>query len=137
MISIAKYQTFYNNILAEPFEIMGSKIGFVSVSAHRRATYRLGQIPNKYAAKYSGSPVLFLTCTVDVHKNNLAVTVLGWCKDARPYVITYERYERAESDDECNEISSPVWTWCSVPARRFMLESFAPSRTARYAARPL
>ena len=34
---VGKYQVFYNNILGEPFEIMGSKIRFTSVSAHRRA----------------------------------------------------------------------------------------------------
>lgn len=109
VIDIGKYQTFYNNVLAEPFEVLGSKIRFVAVSGHRRAIYRLGQIPNAYAATYSGSPVLFLTCTVDVHKHNLAVAVIGWCADARPYLITYERYEVSGSDADCTEITSPVW----------------------------
>lgn len=102
---VGKFQVFYNNILAEPFEIMGSRIGFVSVSGHRRAVYRLGQIPNKYAARWSGSHVLFLTCTVDVHKSNLAVAVMGWTRDARCYVIDYWRFE----DEDCAEIDSPVW----------------------------
>ena len=65
---IGKYQVFYNNILAEPFEITGSKVRFTSVSAHRRAVYRLGEIPNNYAMQHSGSAVLFLFCIVDVHK---------------------------------------------------------------------
>ena len=102
---ITKFQVFYNNILAEPFEIMGSKVGFISVSAHRRPVYRLGQIPNEYAKRWSGSPVLFLTCQVDVHKSNLAVTVMGWTRDARCYVIDYWRFE----DEDCAESSSPVW----------------------------
>ena len=106
---IGKYQVFYNNILAEPFEIMGSKIRFTSVSAHRRSVYRLGQIPNEYAARHSGSPILFLTCQVDVHKKNLAVSVMGWCRDARPYVIDYWRFETEGNDDDCTELSSPVW----------------------------
>ncbi|MCK4830022.1 phage terminase large subunit family protein, partial [bacterium] len=102
---IGKYQVFYNNILAEPFQIVGSKIRFASVSAHRRAVYRLGQIPNKYADKNSGSPILFLTCQVDVHKKNLAVSVMGWTRDACSYVIDYWRFE----DNDCSELSSPVW----------------------------
>jgi phage terminase large subunit GpA-like protein len=106
---IAAYQVFYNNVLAEPFEVMGSKISFISVSAHRRAAYRLGQIPNKYAAQHSGSPILFLTCQVDVHANNLAVSVMGWCRDTKPYVIDYWRFEQKENEPECNETTSPVW----------------------------
>lgn len=106
---IAKYQVFYNNVLAEPFEIQGSKIRFTSVSAHRRAVYRLGQIPNKYAAQNSGSPVLLLLCTVDVHKKNLAVSVTGFTRDARCYVVDYWRFEVEGDDDDCTELTSPVW----------------------------
>jgi phage terminase large subunit GpA-like protein len=106
---VGAYQVFYNNILAEPFEIMGSKIGFIQVSAHRRTGYRLGQIPNKYAVEFSGSPVLLLTCQVDVHKSFLAVSVMGWTKDACCYVVDYWRYEVGNDEDDCSEISSPVW----------------------------
>ncbi len=106
---IGKYQVFYNNILAEPFEIMGSKIRFTSVSAHRRAAYRLGTIPNEYAKKFSGSAILFLTCKVDVHKQNLAVSVMGWCRDSKPYVIDYWRFEVEGNEDDCSELTSPVW----------------------------
>ncbi len=103
--SISKYQEFYNNTLGEPFKTQGSKLRFESVSAHRRACYKLGQLPNKYAAEHSGSPVLLLCCQVDVHKSNLAVTVFGVCKDLRTYVVDYWRFE----DDDCTELSSPVW----------------------------
>lgn len=102
---IGKYQVFYNNVLAEPFEMMGSKIRFQSVSSHRCAAYRMGEIPNEFAKKHSGSPILFLTCTVDVHKNNLAVAVIGWTKDAKSYIITYERFEtEGDSADANNEV---------------------------------
>ena len=106
---ISRYQVFYNNILAEPFEVMGAKIRFTSVSAHRRAAYRLGQIPNGYAVEWSGSKILFLTCMVDVHKMNLAVSVMGWTRDAKCYVIDYWRFEVNGDDDDCSELSSPVW----------------------------
>jgi len=106
---IGKYQVFYNNILAEPFEILGSKVRFTQVSAHRRPIYRLGTIPNEYAAQHSGSPILFLTCQVDVHKKNLAVSVMGWTRDACCYVVDYWRFEVDNDEDECGELSSPVW----------------------------
>ena len=106
---IAEYQVFYNNVLAEPFRVLGDRVRFESVSAHRRAVYRLGEIPNKYAAKYSGSPILFLTCQVDVHKKNLAVSVMGWTRDAKPYVIEYWRFEVGDDADDCDEITSPAW----------------------------
>jgi len=106
---VGLYQVFYNNVLAEPFEIMGSKIRFTSVSAHRRAAYRLGTVPNVYAEQHSGSKILFLTCTVDVHKNNLAVSVIGWCRDARQYIVDYWRFEVEGKEDDCGELTSPVW----------------------------
>lgn len=102
---IGKYQVFYNNILGEPFEIRGSKIRFTSVSAHRRAEYRLGQIPNKYAIEYAGSHILFLTCQVDVHKAFLAVSVMGWCRDAKNFVIDYLRID----GDDFSDINEKGW----------------------------
>jgi len=110
---IKQYQVFYNNILAEPFEIMGTKVRFVSVSAHRRPVYRLGQIPNEYAEKWSGSKILFLTCQVDVHKRDLAVAIMGWTEDARCYLIDYDRYEITAEEDQkqifCEDASCSVW----------------------------
>lgn len=106
---IGKYQVWYNNVLAQPFKIQGAKIRFESVSAHRRAVYRLGTIPNKYALQHSGSAILFLCCMVDVHKTNLAVSVMGFTRDARCYIIDYWRYETEKDDDDCSELTSPVW----------------------------
>lgn len=106
IIDIGKYQIFYNNILAKSFKILGDRIQFVQVSYHRRVEYKYGQVPNKYAMAHSGSPILFLTCQVDVHKNNLAVSVFGWCKDQICYVIDYWRFE---TDGDCAELSDPTW----------------------------
>ena len=107
--SMSKYQEYYNNTLGRPFAIMGAKVRFSSVSAHRRTIYRLGSIPNNYAIKHSGSVILFLTCQVDVHKNNLAVSVMGWTRGGRCYLIDYWRFERENEQDDCAEITSPVW----------------------------
>jgi phage terminase large subunit GpA-like protein len=90
---IGKLQVFYNNVLGEPFEMLGEVVRFDAVSSHRRADYHFGQIPNKFAEKYCGSRVLLLTCTVDVQKDNLAVAVFGWCADGRAVLVDYWRFE--------------------------------------------
>ncbi len=108
--SVAKYQEYCNNTLAKPFKVLGSKVHFKAVSAHRRACYRLGEIPNNYSLKWSGSKILFLTCQVDVHKRNLAVTVYGWTVGQRCYVIDYWRFEQQDGEPECCELDSPVWS---------------------------
>lgn len=96
---IQAYQVFYNNVLAEPFEIMGTKVRFESVSQHRRPSYTMGNVPNSYAETHSGSKILFLTCQVDVHKSFLAVAVMGWTRDAKSYVIEYSRIEGEDFSD--------------------------------------
>lgn len=85
-------QVFYNNVLGETFEVRGDKVPFERVSAHRRHCYRFGEIPNKFAIQHCGSAVLVLVCTVDVHKESLAVSVWGWCRDRRPVLVFYERF---------------------------------------------
>lgn len=106
---VAKLQVFYNNQLGEPFEVRGARVQFVQVSGHRRSAYKLGEVPNEYAAKHSGSVILLLTCQVDVHKRNLAVAVVGWTVGARSYLIDYWRFEAADGEPDCEEMSSPVW----------------------------
>jgi terminase, large subunit len=90
---IAALQVFYNNVLGETFEVHGQGVRFDAVSSHRRHEYRLGQVPNKWASISCGGPVLLLTCAVDVHKDNLAVAVFGWCRDRRAILIDYWRFE--------------------------------------------
>jgi phage terminase large subunit GpA-like protein len=111
---IGLYQVFYNNILAEPFEIMGAKISFAAVSGHRRTAYTYGTVPNQHAVEYAGSPILFLTMQVDIHRYNLAVAVMGWTVDAKCYVIDYWRLEPTEAEEkkkiDCTEIHCSVWS---------------------------
>lgn len=90
---LAQLQVFYNNVLGESFELRGEKLLFENVSAHRRPVYVFGQIPNRWAIEKCGSQVLVLTCAVDVHADNLAVSVFGWCRDRRAILIDYQRFE--------------------------------------------
>jgi phage terminase large subunit GpA-like protein len=104
-----KYQVFYNNVLAMPYEVKGMKVHKEQMYAHRRVVYRFGEIPNRYAQQHSHSHILFLTCTIDVHKSNLAVSVFGHCTDSIVYVIDYWRFEVESDEKDCSEIDSPVW----------------------------
>ena len=108
IINIGKYQSWKNNIRGIPHEVKGDKVQFQQVSAHRRSCYRLGEIPNKYAEKWSGSKILMLTCTVDVQKHYLSIAVFGWCKDQCQYLIDYLKIED-NSDDGCGKEESPAW----------------------------
>jgi len=102
---IADYQVFYNNILAKPFEVLGDKVTFVSVSAHRRREYMFGTVPNNFAVEHAGGPIAFLVCLVDVHKSNLAVGVIGFTKDMRAFLVDYWRFK----SDDCTESDAPAW----------------------------
>lgn len=105
VLDIGKYQVFYNNILAWPFEKTGDKIQFRQVSGHRRSVYTYREIPNDFAIKYCESKILMVTCQVDVHKTFLAVAVMGWTRGMRCFVIEKLRLE----DTDCTETSSKVW----------------------------
>ena len=107
--SVSKLQEYYNNTLGVPFKVQGGRIGFTSVSAHRRRSYHLGEVPNAYAMEYSGSPILMLLCQVDVHKKNLAVSVFGFTRDAGNYLIDYWRFDVEGTSDDTSDVSSPVW----------------------------
>lgn len=85
-------QVFYNNVLGETFMVYGDRVRFEQVSPHRRQ-YHYGTIPNKMAEAVAGGPILLLTCTVDVHKSNLAVAVFGWTRGRRAFLIDYQRFE--------------------------------------------
>lgn len=109
VLDSGKLQVFYNNVLAEPYRVEGTRVEFSALSAHRRPEYRRGEIPNRYAIEHSGGPVLLLTCFVDVHDSNLAVGVLGFCPRGVCYFIDYWRFERVAGEPPCSDIASPQW----------------------------
>lgn len=101
----AKLQVFYNNVLGTPFEQIGLKLRFEIVSSLRRHEYRYGEVPNRWAAEACGSPILIVTAAVDVHIDNLAVAVYGWCKGRRAVLLNYWRFR-----GNCEDLSEPK-TW--------------------------
>lgn len=90
---VGNMQVFYNNILGKTFELRGEKLTFEKVSPHRRPWYRYGEIPNSKLQDVCGGPVYLLACAVDVQKDYLAVAVWGWCRDRRPLLVDYWRFE--------------------------------------------
>ena len=98
-------QEFYNNNLGKSFAHYGDGIAFSALSQHRRQCYKFGQIPNKHAIAYCESPVLVLTCAVDVHKTFLAVAVFGWTRNSRAYLIDYWHLK-----GDCEQLEDPN-TW--------------------------
>ncbi len=99
---LGKLQVFYNNVLGEPFELRGERVKLAAVSSHRRSTYLFGTVPNKFAVEHCGSPVLLLTCAVDVHGDCLPTAVIGWTRDRRAILIDYWRLigDTDQIDDE-------------------------------------
>jgi phage terminase large subunit GpA-like protein len=85
-----KLQQFYNLERGLPWEERGESPKFETVQAHRRAVYSEGQIPNEWAIKETGAPIICLTCAVDVQKGRLDVEIVGWCQHRQSYSIVWQ-----------------------------------------------
>ena len=110
----SRLQVFYNNFLAETFQIYTGRIQFQMASAHRRDWYSKGEIKNAIVKQYCDSEILFITCTVDVHGDNLAVAVWGWSRVGTDYAcwqIDYLRiYDESKIDEPCSLPESVAWS---------------------------
>jgi phage terminase large subunit GpA-like protein len=102
------FQLFYNNVLAEPFEVIGEKFNFQRMSAHRRTFYRYGEIPNREIEKFCPSVVQFLAMTVDVHADFLAVLVVGFTVGGNSWTVEY-KHITDPVEHGCELIESPCW----------------------------
>ncbi len=106
---LEKLQVFYNNDLGEAYELRTNKVKFREVSAHRRSSYRLGEVPNAHALAHAGGPIEAITMAVDVQHTWLAVLTIGWAPSADfagyiPYVVDYERV-----DGDCTTLDGEGW----------------------------
>ncbi|MCW8799393.1 MAG: phage terminase large subunit family protein, partial [Desulfobacter sp.] len=123
--SPAKLKVFYNNFLAETFQSYTGRIKFEMVSSHRRDWYHKGEIKNAIVSQYCDSEILFLTCTVDVHGDNLAAAVWGWARvgtDFTCWLIEYMRIQdgtgvsegislpESPAWDQLRDLGSRIWT---------------------------
>ena len=85
---IEKYREFRNTKQGLPFEEKGESISYDKAVIHRRQ-YAKGEIDNLQAIRDTGSPILFLLCSVDDQKNNLFVDVKGYTSGGRTYTIDF------------------------------------------------
>ncbi len=90
---IGTLQKFYNNVLAEPFEMVGDRVKMSMVSKHRRRSYNRGEIPNHWLAQYAGSHAGLLICTVDVQGDWLAVGIWAFTRGNRVVLVDYIEIE--------------------------------------------
>lgn len=103
-------QVFNNNVRGIPFEEKGVYLSFQEASRHRRFAYKYGEIPNIWAEKHLGQKVQFLTCQVDVHKRNLAVSVMGWTRGQKCVLVDYWRFLiDGEEGSTCEDLTSRPW----------------------------
>lgn len=126
---VGKLQVFYNNVLGEPFEVRGEKVRFEQVSSQRRQAYTYGQVPNRWAAEHCESPVLVVTCAVDVHKNELPVAVVGWCRGGRAILLDYWRWEgdTEQLDDpgtwgRLRKLIESDWNYVADDGKRYRIQ---------------
>jgi len=89
---IDAFRTFWNCALGLPWEERGEAPRFEKIIQHRRQ-YERNLIPNKQAKKEAGSIIHLLTGSVDVHKRNLTLEVIGYAVNGISYSIDYRIIE--------------------------------------------
>ena len=124
---MALFQQFYNNVKGWPFEVRGSGVKYERAVTHRRSMYQSGEIPNHYAVEETGAPVLFLTCTADVHPKHIDILVMGWCLKGRSYSIEWCKVE-----GDCEDLHSLKSPWNTL--RKIMAKTYVADDKKRYKA---
>lgn len=127
--NVEKLRVFYNSDLGVPFREQAERLRFETISPHRRiGVYSFGEIPNKWATEHAGGPIVLLVGAVDVHGDNLAVAVFGWCRGSRPFLIEYERFkgntEQLNDPDTWGKLRDWIDNkeWVADDGKRYRLE---------------
>lgn len=109
-------QVFYNNVLAEPFEMTGDRVKLHMVSKHRRRAYNSGEIPNQWLETAAQATVGLVMLTVDVQGDWLAVGAWGFTRGNRLVLIEYieilgstEHYDRGAWAEMRELIENKIW----------------------------
>ena len=93
IVDVEALKVFQNTGRGLPFENLGESPSFETVKQHRRSLYHINEIPNKLAIKETGSPILVVTATFDVHKERIDCEIKGWTADRRSYSIDWRHLE--------------------------------------------
>jgi len=100
-----KYREFRNLMQGLPFEEKGGEsIRYERSVLHRRPFYIKNQIPNQHIINECGSPILLLTASIDVQKNNLFIHIIGWTAGGRNWTIDF-----FSMDGPIEDYNSPIW----------------------------
>lgn len=87
------YKVFRNLKQGLTFEDRHESITREKSVRFRRFGFARNHVPNEMAERDSGSPVLLLTCAVDVQKNGLFVDIVGWTRGGRNWRIDFRFIE--------------------------------------------
>lgn len=131
---VSKLRVFYNNTLGWPFREHGGRVREREVSVHRRLFYKKGDVPNVEIEKYCDTGVLFLTCTVDVQKAFLSVSIWGCAAGVdygfNSWLIDYFQIDE-DSKEGCASADAAAWgklqeiidtgTWTSDDGKTYAL----------------
>jgi phage terminase large subunit GpA-like protein len=99
---IEEMKTFYNTKRGFPFEKRGESVKYERVVEHRRM-YPANTIYNYKIVKETGYPILLLTCTCDIHQNNIMVHIIAWTVRGISYHMDFRVIEGNTKDenDKC------------------------------------
>jgi len=73
-----KYRVFRNTKQGLTFEEGGKQIDYERAILFRRSGFAKNHVPNKMSIQDSGSPILYVVCSVDVQQKSLFVDVKGY-----------------------------------------------------------
>ena len=90
-----KLKTFINTVLGETFELKSEDTPEWKPLYHRRENYDIGIVPEKAS---------LITCGVDVQKDRLEATIIGW-KERESWIIDH----RVIGGDTSKPISAEPW----------------------------
>lgn len=102
-------QVFYNNDLGEPYELKTDKIKQYQVSPHRRAEYRLGELPGDHPVQNAGGPVGLVIMSVDVQARWLAVAIHAWAPSADRKGYAGYLIENFVIEGDCENHDAEAW----------------------------
>jgi phage terminase large subunit GpA-like protein len=84
-----KYRVFRNTKQGLTFEDGGKQIDYERAVLFRRTGFAANHVPNKMAVKDTGSPILFVVCSVDVQQKCLYVDVKGYSDGGATWTLDF------------------------------------------------
>lgn len=107
---INEYKDFRNNYQGLPFKKQVSGIKLENVTSHKRSGFRKNNIPNKIANAETGSPVLILLGSVDVHKRNLRFDITGYTQGGQSWKVDWRTITPDDNDIyDCTNKNCSAW----------------------------